>query len=317
MPFLSGLTFDLAERLDEDKQSLDSKLIEAKYEKKPDHMFARQNDELKGIINAGHTPASAYVGRVVKVGDELLPKKFTVWCANALAGIGLEKHLPDSTISRGLGIDMRRKLPGERAERLRHADPREFEDLASQLARFAADYAEQVRQARPKLPDQLGDRAHDNWEPLFAIAECAGPEWVEYASTAALALSAPKAKADAKIGSELLADVKEIFDSKMVSRISSADLVAALIADSEAPWATYNRGKPISSRQLSQLLGAYGIHSKTVRFGSSTPKGFEFAQLQDAFTRYLGATVTVEVQADDQPSIVSGDDWPDAPNCSF
>lgn len=278
-------------------------------------MFARQNDELKGIINAGHTPASAFVGRVVKVGDECRPKMFTVWCAKALAGIRLEKHLPDSTISRGIVIDMRRKLPGERVERLRHAESAEFELLASQLARFVADYAERVRQSRPTLPDQLGDRAHDNWEPLFAIAECAGPEWVEHASTAALALSA--SKPDANVGSEILADIKDAFDSQVVSRISTADLLAALIADPDAPWATYNNGRPLSSRQLNRLLEPYGIHSKTVRFGISTPKGFEINQFDDAFARYLPATTMAESPADDQPSIASGSDCSDAPICAF
>jgi hypothetical protein len=164
-------------------------------------MFARQNDELKGLINAGHTRASAFVGRVVKVGDALEPRTFSVWCPKALAGIRLNKHLPDATMSRGIIFNLRRKRPEERAERLRHADPAEFELLASMLARFAADYAEQVRQARPELPNQLGDRAQDNWEPLFAIAACAGPKWVEYARAAALALSA--IKTDENIGSEL------------------------------------------------------------------------------------------------------------------
>ena len=40
-------------------------------------------------------------------------------------------------------------------------------------------------------------------------------------------------------------------------------------------------------RQLSKLLSDYGIKSKTVHFVHSTPKGFETAQFQDAFDRYL------------------------------
>jgi Protein of unknown function (DUF3631) len=40
------------------------------------------------------------------------------------------------------------------------------------------------------LPDELSDRARDNWEPLLAIAECAGPVWVQRATAAALKLSA-------------------------------------------------------------------------------------------------------------------------------
>jgi putative DNA primase/helicase len=248
-------------------------------------MFARQNEELQGLINAGHTRSSAFVGRVVKVGDAFEPRTFSVWCPKALAGIRLERHLPDATISRGVVFNLRRKLPGESVVRLRHAESGEFELLTSQLARFAADYAVQVRNARPPVPDQLGDRAYDNWEPLVAIAQCAGPEWVEHARKAALALSATKP--DENVGSELLADIRGVFDAKSVSRITTADLLAALIDDPEAPWGTYNRGKPLTARQLSKMLGAYDIHSKTVRFGSATPKGFELGQFQDAFARYL------------------------------
>ncbi|NJD24550.1 MAG: DUF3631 domain-containing protein [Betaproteobacteria bacterium] len=273
-------------------------------------MFARQNDELKGLINAGHTRASAFVGRVVKVGDALEPRTFSVWCPKALAGIRLEKHLPDATMSRGIVFNLRRKRPDERAERLRHADPTEFESLASRLARFAVDYAEQVRQARPELPNQLGDRAQDNWEALFAIASCAGAAWLEHARTAALSISAHDLSPE-NLGSELLADIKAVFENKMIDRISTADLISALINDPEAPWATYNRGKPLSPRQLSKMLGAYGIHSKTVRFGSSTPKGFEFGQFEDAFGRYLTPTVSAEQSAADTPKVLAGGEWPE------
>lgn len=273
-----------------------------------DDMFARQNDELKGLINAGHTRASAFVGRVVKVGDALEPRTFSVWCPKALAGIRLEKHLPDSTMSRGVVFNLRRKRPEEHAERLRHANPAEFQLLASMLARFAADYAEQVRQARPELPNQLGDRAQDNWEALFAIASCAGAAWLERARAAALAISA-KDMSPQNLGSELLADIKAVFENKMADRISTTDLITALTDDSEAPWATFNRGKPLTPRQLSKMLSAYGIHSKTVRFGSSTPKGFEFAQFQDAFARYLTPMALAEQSTADTPKAPFGDDW--------
>jgi hypothetical protein len=63
--------------------------------------FIRENKELKGIINAGHTRANAFVLRTV--GDQHEPKQFPVWSPKALAGISLEKHLPDSTMSRAIG----------------------------------------------------------------------------------------------------------------------------------------------------------------------------------------------------------------------
>jgi len=57
------------------------------------------------------------------------------------------------------------------------------------------------------------------------------------------------------IGVELLTDIQEIFDIKNTDKIFTSELILALCDDEEKPWATYNRGKPISSRQLSNRLG--------------------------------------------------------------
>jgi putative DNA primase/helicase len=255
--------------------------------------FIRENDELKGLINAGHTRSNAFVLRVV--GDNHEPKLFKVWGAKALAGIALEKHLPDATMSRAIVFELRRKLPHESVTRLRHAGADLFEGIASKLARFADDYAQQVRLARPTLPDELGDRAQDNWEPLLAIAGCAGAEWVHKATVAALKLSGAGDKA-ISTGNELLADIQEIFESKHVLKISTADLIAALTADDEKSWATYNRGKPISARQIASRLAGYGIKSKTIRIGYETPKGFEVEQFGDAFARYLADPLNLPPQ---------------------
>ena len=178
-----------------------------------------------------------------------------------------------------------------------------FEGIASKLARFADDYASQVRWARPTLPDALSDRAQDNWEPLLAIAECAGPEWVRRATAAALKLSGDASEA-VSTGNELLADIRQAFESKQVEKIRTADLIAALVDDDEQGWATYNRGKPITPRQLAKLLAGYGIRPKTVRFGPHTPKGYERSQFADAFDRYL---TEVAQRRNDGPEASAGE----------
>jgi putative DNA primase/helicase len=157
------------------------------------------------------------------------------------------------------------------------------------MARFADDYREQVRRARPTLPDALNDRAQDNWEPLLAIAGCAGNGWIERATKAALKLSSND-KTDS-IGNELLADIQEVFETKNVTKISTANLIAALLEDEEKSWATYNRGKPLSPKQLVNKLKGYDIRSKTIRFGFETAKGYELDQFTDAFDRYLSYTL--------------------------
>ena len=261
--------------------------------------FIRDNDELKGLVNAGHTRANAFVGRTVAVGDGYEPRLFEVWGAKAFAGIALERHLPDATMSRGIVIVLRRKLPDEKVGRLRHADSGSFTSTAEKLARFSDDYSEQVRLARPRLPDELSDRAQDNWEPLLAIAECAGPEWLQRAISAALKLSSVSEQA-VSTGNQLLADIQAVFRGRAGTKISTVDLIAALVADDEESWATYNRGKPLSPRQLAKQLGAYGIKSKTVRLSNgTTPKGYDLSEFEDAFARYLAATPALPQRRND------------------
>lgn len=171
--------------------------------------------------------------------------------------------------------------------RLRHADRSSFETLSSKLDIFAKTYAERIRNARPQLPDKLSDRAQDNWEALVAIAECAGPTWRARAIAAALKLS--KSEDDAvSPGNELLRDIQNVFAEKKVAKISSADLIQALVQDTDTPWPTYNRGKCLTPRQLAKMLNFYGIKPKTVRMGPyETPKGYELVQFADTFARYL------------------------------
>jgi len=215
-------------------------------------------------------------------------------------------------MSRAVVINMRRKMPHEFTARLRHAEPGLFENIVSKLARFANDCSQQVKLARPVLPEELSDRAQDNWEPLVAIAGCAGPEWVQRATAAALKLSSA-GESSVSIGNELLADIQHIFETKRVHKISTVDLLDELSEDPEMPWATYNRGKPISPRQLSKLLSGYGIKSKTVRQKYGTPKGYDAAQFKDAWARYLATpeslsqqrNESVEAMDDEASSVVA------------
>jgi hypothetical protein len=249
--------------------------------------FFQDNTELHGMANAGYL-RDGYVLRSEAVGDSFEPRMFSVYSAKALAGIKLEKHLPDATMSRGIIFNLRRKLSGETVSRLRHADPGLFTGIASKLARFAADYSEQVRQARPVLPDELSDREQDNWDAMLAIASCAGSEWVAKATAAALRLSAATNEKTPSAGNELLSDIQAIFESKRIDKISTTDLITALCEDEEAPWQTYNRGRPLAPRQLVKQLEAYEIKPKQIRLNAyDRMRGFEVSQFTDAFMRYL------------------------------
>lgn len=242
--------------------------------------FMRDNEELRGILNAGHTRDSAYIVRVV--GDDHTPKMFNVWGAKAIAGIG---HLADTIMDRSVILELRRKMPHENVERLRHAEPGLFDDLAAKFARSADDHREAIRKSRPNLPTTLNDRAQDNWEPLLAIAEVAGGDWPALARQAAVKLSGTND--GGSVSNELLADIQEIIQGKGLTRISTADLIKDLCADEEKPWATYNRGRQIAPRQVASKLKSYGVLSQTIRIGMGTAKGYLSEQFEEAFARYL------------------------------
>lgn len=243
--------------------------------------FLRENEELRGMINCGHTRDSAKIIRVV--GDDFTPTAFNVWGAKALAGIG---HLSDTVMDRAIILELRRKLADEKIERLRHAEPHLFRTLTAKLARFSQDYAETIQQARPELPQTLNDRAQDNWEPLLAIADIAGGDWPRLAHTAAMIISTQE-ESSPSMGIELLSDIQEIFDSQNLDRIGSAELIQRLCDDEEKPWATFNRGVSIRPRQVARRLKEFNISSHTIRLGFSTAKGYLKSQLTDAFSRYL------------------------------
>jgi len=245
----------------------------------------KDNEDLRGLLNAGHTRDSAFVWRSVAAGDDFEPKRFTVWGMKAIAGINAVK-LAETVTSRSIIIELRRKKQDEKVDRLRFAEPLLFERLTAQLARFSEDHSNAVRQTRPILPDELGDRDQDNIEPLLQVAYVAGEHWPDTATKAALQIF-NASRNNQSTANELLADIREVFETKGTDKISTADLIAVLVSDDEKSWQTYNRGKSLSPKQLANKLKGYGIYSKTVRIGYETPRGYELDQFTDAFEQYL------------------------------
>jgi putative DNA primase/helicase len=242
--------------------------------------FMKDNEELRGLLNSGHSRDSAFV--VKCVGKSFTPTRFNTFGMKAISGIG---HISDTLQDRSIILELRRKLSHETVERIRHAEPTLFDDLRSNLARFADDHSDKVRLARPPLPNSLNDREQDNWEGLLAIAELAGENWLQIGTTTALKLSGCET-ASPTIGVELLADIQAIFDLLEKDRISTAEMISELCLDAEKPWKTYNKGVPISPRQVAGRLKGFGIKSKTIRIGFETPKGYEKEQFTEAFSRY-------------------------------
>ena len=248
--------------------------------------FLESNPEMAGILNKGYEHRGVVV-RVETIGDRLQPVPYRVFGPKAIAGIAMERRLADATLSRCVRVQMRRKVQGETVQRLRSADRQKFNHMRSQMHRFVKDSQQELAKGHTDMPSELSDREQDNWEPLFTVARCAGPRWLAKAREAALSIKGSTEEPQSMTNS-LLADIREVLPGRQVLYIPSAKLLELLTNDPEMGWSTYNRGSPLTVRQLAKSLGAYGIRSKTVRMPSGlTPKGYEIREFEEVFKRYL------------------------------
>ena len=247
--------------------------------------FLRDNEELRGILNAGFTQESAFVIRTV--GENHEPRTFNVFGVKLFAGIG---KLPGTLSDRCIIISMRRKDRGDTVERFRgRVDG--AEELRRKCARWAQDHAKQITDADPAVSDALNDRAADIWRPLLAIADLAGGRWPDDARCAALELSADVE--DDSINVKLLAACRAYFTEHTADRVLSKELLAFLNDQEEESWCTFNRGDVMNARQLADRMKSYGVRSRTIREGTDRAKGYYKEDFDDAFTRYLPPLLSV------------------------
>src|SRR5205823_3461100 len=115
---------------------------------------AKDNEEIRGILNAGHR-RGAMAGRCVVKGKTVTTEELPAYCAVALAGLG---NLPDTILSRSIVVRMRRRAPTENIEPYRrrmHAP--EGHALRERLSAWAGEHLGELSDARPTMPEGLAD----------------------------------------------------------------------------------------------------------------------------------------------------------------
>lgn len=251
--------------------------------------FVNDNEDLRGVLNAGHSRDNPYIIRCA--GDDNEPKEFYVYGAKALSGIG---KIPSTLMDRSISLTLRRKLNNEHRDRVRDLSRDTTNTIKAKLARWSDDNLQAVKEATPILPKAINDRMQDNWEILLKIAAVIGDEWLQRANSACIEISGIEHD-EPSLNEQLLMDIKAVFELKKVTRIFSDDLITALCADPEMNWSTYNRGKPITQKQVSNRLGEYSISPKQMRTENGNRRGYDIAYFQDTFKRYLSATPSQSV----------------------
>jgi Protein of unknown function (DUF3631) len=242
--------------------------------------FLSINDELRGILNSGHRKG----GAVLRVtGDDLEPRQFATFAPCAIAMIGT---LPPTLADRSISVELNRRRPNEPVESFRPDRAGHLDQLARQAARWAQDNAVAVAAADPEMPEQVTNRARDNWRVVKAIAIVAGGKWPDHIDEAAKAAQA-RLGDDASRLESLLEDIRAVGFSRNDTEVGSADLVQRLIELEGRPWAELSRGKPLTQNRLARLLRPLAIGPENVGPENSRARGYKRDQFKDAFERYL------------------------------
>lgn len=241
---------------------------------------AKENEELRGVINAGHRPG-AKAGRCVVKGKQVETEELPAYCAVAMAGLG---NLPDTILSRSVIIRMRRRAPNEQVSPYRRKVHGKKGNIIRNKIEVWADEVRETIKTSPQLPEGIVDRNADVWEALIAVADAVGGPWPERARASAVSLVSASADDRGSLGLRLLTDLRTVFGS--AKALFTVDLLTALHTLEESPWGEL-KGRPLDPHRLSTLLKPYGVQSKQVRIGEKSQKGYSRDDFTDAWLRYL------------------------------
>jgi hypothetical protein len=200
---------------------------------------AKENEEIRGLLNAGHR-RGAVAGRCVVHGKQVMTEEIPAYAPVALAGLD---GLPDTILSRSVIIRMRRRHQDERVEQFRRRIHLPAGDRIKSMIESWARTAEFEIVPPDKLP--LQDRDADVWESLITIADAVGGKWPTRAREAAVMLVAASKDIDPSLGIRLLADLRTVFDSR--GQMTTRDVLRALNELDEAPWAILGASRSMSA----------------------------------------------------------------------
>ena len=249
-----------------------------------DDLFRRRSD-LKHVVNAGWTRGTK-IPRQEKIGGVWTTVYFDPFTPKAIALLG--DKLPGATRSRCIELRMVPKRSDEKVDEFGQVDDAEFGVLRRKFARWAADNAAALKDANPMMPPGLNNRAAVNWKLLLAIAELAGGPWPERAGEAAERLT--RSRRRPSDGRRLLAAIRTMLIESGKREITSEAIVANLCEDPTDLWCGYNRGGPITQRQVAFLLDAFDIQPQQLHptgRGDFSRRGYRADQFVDAFMRYV------------------------------
>jgi putative DNA primase/helicase len=130
--------------------------------------FLKGDEQLRGLVNSGHTKDAAFYIACVKAGDDYEPRRWSTWAPKIFAGIGrIAGTIEDRAIIAKMARKRRTKLSRNSAALCGLM-------TSGVCHRWAADHAEEIRAADPTVPEESQRPAADIRVVLLALADSAG-----------------------------------------------------------------------------------------------------------------------------------------------
>jgi hypothetical protein len=223
--------------------------------------------DLVAILNSGYKIGGSRPVLVKGKGDAWQVEEMPTYSPVAIAGN--TPLLPEDTRSRCIAI---RLMPDQEGK----AEQSDWEwieisalDLRDHIQEVAEQVREQVRTARPILPDNCRNRNRERWNPLAKIASVAGEPWVTKCNQAIqadldLALEvAENGEASYSPAVQISHDLYKILGTQPRFELST-ELVKQLIKDNPDVWSfTSTYGKDLTPKRLGIILNrSFGIYSQ-------------------------------------------------------
>jgi hypothetical protein len=245
--------------------------------------WMKMTSDIRAALDGGYSRAQAF--KLMAAG------RFSTWYPKALAFIERDAfQLPATIRSRSIVIPMRKVRKEEAGlKEFRSDRPRpELNELKRKAARWSLDHFNELRDAEPQMPKELGDRAKQSWRPLFAIASLAGGKWPQIVEKACRTLT--KRTGESKEQQvELIIDIYTVFDSdpSRPDRLPTEVLLGALHSMRDRPW----REIGLSVHKLSRMLRPFDIGPKalwaiTASGKKGTRQGYFLNDFEEVFKVY-------------------------------
>ena len=239
---------------------------------------------LLNIFNNGHRRDDDPIARVIHGKTVFYP----CFAPLALAYVNEKRELPSQSLNRSIPIGMTENPEGRD----------EFDPEHSLCSEFRAGmrvFAERFeRPLGVSFPEGFTGRVLDNWRPLIEIGTALG-----YSNTACMAALAVQ-RAVENIVSNLLSDIRRVFNILNVDRLWTPELLDGLYQLKDSRWNTFfgldgtEDPHKLIPTELYRLLRRKGIWSRTVWKRIQGKRvdnvGFLLAQFEQAWRDISGTT---------------------------